>query len=100
MGLPVLELGDVLSLAIRPATHSLAFAGTVGILVLLVSRNPILGWIVFATLVSHVLRDAGGGETPILWPLSVTAIPRWTHYLGVILLLSISYLLSLPDWVA
>ncbi|MHC5035038.1 MAG: metal-dependent hydrolase [Planctomycetota bacterium] len=95
-----LKINDVLSLPIRPTTHSLAFSGAVGILVVLVSRNPILSWIVFAALVSHVLRDAGGGKTPILWPLPVTAIPLWTYYLGVILLLSISYLLSLPGWMA
>ncbi len=93
-----LKINDVLVLPMRPTTHSLAFAGVVGILVVLVSRNPILGWIVFAVLVSHVLRDAGGGKTPILWPLPVTAIPQWTYYLGVILLLSFSFLLKEQGW--
>jgi hypothetical protein len=95
-----LRMSDILSLPIRPATHSLAFAVTVGILVVSISRNPILGWIVFAALTSHVLRDAGGGKAPILWPSSVTAVPRWTYYLGVILLLFISFLLREQGWMA
>ena len=93
-----LKMNDVLTLPMRPTIHSLAFACVVGILVVLVSRNPIVGWIVFAALVSHVLRDAGGGKTPILWPLPVTAIPQWTYYLGVILLLSFSFLLKGQGW--
>lgn len=93
-----LKINDVLILPMRPKTHSLVFAGAVGFLVVLVSRNPILGWIVFAALVSHVMRDAGGGKTPILWPLPVTAIPQWMYYLAVILLLSFSFMLKGQGW--
>jgi hypothetical protein len=95
-----LNIEDALSLATRPATHSLTFAGLVGIVSTLSSRKPVLGWVMFAALASHVLRDAAGGITLVLWPLPVTGIPWWSYYLAEITLFHISFLMRRRGWTA
>jgi hypothetical protein len=86
-------LSDALSLSMRPPTHSLSFAVILGSLATLISRNPLVGWGIFASVSSHVLRDAAGGITSIVWPLPLQSIPRWTYYAGEVGLLVVSFLL-------
>lgn len=93
-----IELPHALDLRMRPPTHSLTFAGVLGVVAFLVSRSPVIGWGTFAALSSHVIRDASGGSTPILWPLSFEAIPRWAYYLGAVGLFLASYLVAETAW--
>ena len=93
-----LDLPKTVSLGKRPPTHSLTFAGVLGVVAFLVSRSPVVGWGMFAALSSHVIRDASGGGTRILWPLSLEAIPRWVYYFGAVGLFLASYLLAKIGW--
>jgi membrane-bound metal-dependent hydrolase YbcI (DUF457 family) len=77
-----LEVGAALSLAARPPTHSLTFALMIGALTSLFFRDRTAGWVAFAAIASHVLRDAAMGTAPLLWPLSVDAVPRWAYICG------------------
>jgi len=77
-----LDIGPALALAHRPPTHSLTFALAVGAAVRLVSRDREASWLAFAGIASHVLRDAAMGTAPLLWPLSVDAVPRWAYLCG------------------
>jgi len=95
-----LNLCDALTLKSRPPTHSLTFASVIGLAAALISRNPIIGWGMFAALASHILRDASGGITPIFWPLPLDAIPWWAYYGGEIGLFLTSFLLMRKGWVA
>jgi len=77
-----LDVRAALSLAARPPTHSLTFALLLGAATSLLSRDRAAGWVVFAAIASHVLRDAAMGTAPLLWPLSVDAVPRWVYGWG------------------
>lgn len=88
----------VVGVRMRQPTHSLTFAGVAGALAYLISRSRLVGWGMFAALSSHVLRDASRGHTPILWPLSLQAIPQWIHYPSQVGLLVVSYLLMKKGW--
>jgi membrane-bound metal-dependent hydrolase YbcI (DUF457 family) len=93
-----LDLPRVLGVRMRQPTHSLTFAGVVGAFAYLVSRSRLVGWGMFAAISSHVLRDASGGYTSILWPLSLHAVPQWIYYSSEVGLLVISYLLMKKGW--
>lgn len=93
-----LHLPPAMGLGMRPPTHSLTFAGVLGVVAFLVSRCPVVGWATFAALSSHVIRDASGSSTPILWPLSFVTIPRWAYYLGAVGLFLVSYLVAKTGW--
>ncbi len=92
------DVPEAVSLGKRPPTHSLTFAGVLGVVAFLVSRSPIVGWGMFAALSSHVIRDASRGGTQILWPLSLEVIPRWVYYFGAVGLFLASYLLAKTEW--
>lgn len=81
-----LSLEGILSIGGRPITHSLAFAFLLGIVALLLSRRFLGGWVVFAALISHLLRDAAGGLTPILYPLEAFQIPFFYYPAGLVAL--------------
>ena len=85
-----LDLHAALSLAARPPTHSLTFALLLGTATSLLSRDRAAGWVVFAALASHVLRDAAMGTAPVLWPLGADAVPRWLYGCGELGLLLVS----------
>jgi hypothetical protein len=87
------SISDALALKLRPPSHSLTFAAIVGLISALISKNLAISWGMFAALASHILRDASGGITPILWPLPLKAIPWWAYYGGEIGLFLISFLL-------
>lgn len=93
-----LDLSRPLGVRLRQPTHSLTFAGLVGAFAYLVSRSRLVAWGVFAALSSHILRDASWGFTPILWPLSLQAIPPWIYYPSEVGLLVTSYLLMKKGW--
>jgi hypothetical protein len=70
-----LSLYAITHLSVRPPTHSLMFALAIGILVWLVCRRIEYGWLVFAALASHFIRDAStGGMLYFLWPAQVQKI--------------------------
>jgi membrane-bound metal-dependent hydrolase YbcI (DUF457 family) len=77
-----LDVNAALSLAERPPTHSLTFALLVGALAGLLCRDRAAGWVAFAGIASHVLRDAAMGTAPLLWPLGVDAVPWWAYASG------------------
>jgi|1186.fasta_scaffold124415_3 membrane-bound metal-dependent hydrolase YbcI (DUF457 family) len=62
-----LALGPNITLARRPPTHSATVAVASGTLVGALT-GPRYGWATFAGLLSHILRDAAEGKTPVLWP--------------------------------
>lgn len=95
-----LSLTDALQLPLRPGTHSITFAILVATAGFLLTRNKIVGWIVFAALASHVVRDASGGITPIFHPLKRYGIPPWLYYASEIVLLYVSFQVSrLRDYI-
>lgn len=57
------------TLARRPRSHSASVAAVSGALAG-AARGPRYGWAVFGGLLSHVLRDAVDGKTPLLWPFA------------------------------
>jgi hypothetical protein len=77
-----LDLGPALALVDRPPTHSLTFALAVGAAVRLASRDREASWVALTGIASHVLRDAAMGTAPLLWPLSIDAVPRWAYVCG------------------
>jgi hypothetical protein len=64
-----IDPGSLWSLARRPRSHSASAAVVCGALVG-AATGPRYGWAVFGGLLSHVLRDAVEGKTPLLWPLA------------------------------
>ena len=66
-----LRLGPMVSMEVRPRTHSLLSAVGAGGLGL-AAGGPVHGWAAFAGLASHLLHDAGdrAAPTPLLWPLA------------------------------
>jgi hypothetical protein len=67
------------------------------VLVGAVTRRPRLGWAVFAVYAAHVLFDAPGGGTPILWPLAdVRELPWLACPAGIAVLFAISAVVARP----
>jgi membrane-bound metal-dependent hydrolase YbcI (DUF457 family) len=64
-----IDPGSLWSLERRPRSHSASVAVVAGALAG-AARGPRYGWAVFGGLLSHVLRDAVEGKTPLLWPLA------------------------------
>lgn len=94
-----LSLYAATHLPIRPASHSITFAAALALASLAVTRaNWALAWIVFASITSHVLRDASGGATQLLYPLAASAIPFWLYAAGELLLVAGSLLLARRGW--
>ena len=89
-----LDVRAALSLAARPPTHSLSFALLLGAVTSLLSRDRAAGWVVFAAIASHVLRDAAMGTAPLLWPLGADAVPRWVYCWG-----EVGLMLASCEWV-
>jgi hypothetical protein len=88
------SLIEITTLPNRPMIHSLLFASLFGLVALLLTRRPLAGWLIFAVLASHVLRDASTGATYFLWPLSVDQLPVPAYYASQILLYLLSYLFA------
>lgn len=87
------ELGALISMSKRPPTHSMTFAIVLTILVLVFTKDKLMGWVVFAALASHVVRDASGFHTPLFWPLdNPHRIPYALYPVIEIVLLCASYL--------
>lgn len=81
-----LSLDAALTLPMRPPSHSLTLALAVFCLAVLASRRLTFGYLLFAGLASHVLRDASGGATPFLWPLPGYSLPWPIAGCGLLLL--------------
>jgi membrane-bound metal-dependent hydrolase YbcI (DUF457 family) len=86
-----LDIHAALALVKRPPTHSLAFALLSGIALSRLSRDRAAGWVAFAAVASHVLRDAAMGTAPLLWPLSFDHVPWWAYACGEVGLVWASY---------
>ncbi len=65
-----LRVGAMITLDVRPRSHSLLTATAVGAIAGTLA-GPAQGWAAFSGLVSHLLHDAGDGAapTPMLWPV-------------------------------
>ena len=85
------SLTKAISLTMRPATHSITFAIAASIIYFVITKNKKWTWIIFIAIVSHVVRDAYGGGTPIFYPSSISMIPYWSYLIVECLLLGISY---------
>jgi hypothetical protein len=60
----------------RPDTHGMWTAVIVALLAWLLSRRKTAAWCVFAVVTSHLVFDAAGGGTPLLFPVSpIDAVP-------------------------
>lgn len=77
-----LDVRAALALAARPPTHSLTFALLLGVVLSRLSRDREIGWVAFAAVASHVLRDAAMGTAPLLWPLAIDRVPWWAYACG------------------
>lgn len=94
-----LALHDALSLGARPASHSLLFASTCGLLVGLVTRRATYAWLVFGVLAAHILHDVSDSGAPFLWPLSIDRLPPPIYYaaqLGLCLIIALANGLPQP----
>lgn len=63
-----LDPEKLLSLGRRPYTHSILFSLVVSLSVIIVSSNPALSYIVFVSMLSHVMRDFSSGVTHVFYP--------------------------------
>jgi hypothetical protein len=82
------------SMSGRPPTHGLLFAAALALLALAWRGRLVLAWAVFAVVSSHLVFDAAGGGTPLLFPLAgINAIPWLACPAGVALLAAASRLL-------
>ena len=89
-----IDPGSLWSLARRPPSHSASVALVSGALIG-AARGPRYGWAVFGGLLSHVLRDAVEGKTPLLWPVGAREhAPERVLLGGSVALLLGSWLIS------
>jgi hypothetical protein len=88
------SLSDALQLPMRPVTHSITFAILAALSGFALTRDKVVVWTLFAAVTSHVIRDASGGNTPLLWPLAIYHIPSWLYYGIEIVLLHFSFQVS------
>ena len=90
-----LSLYSATTLASRPASHSLLFALGLGLIAYLFTRDIGDGYLLFAVLTSHVLRDASvGGSAPFLWPFSFDHLPLPVYYVSQLNLFCIAQILA------
>ena len=88
-------LEDLITQPTRPPTHSLTFAAALAVASTLVMKDRLMGWVIFVTLASHVVRDASGFHTPLFWPLDRPhSMPHWLYLLIEVLLLYASFYVS------
>lgn len=85
-------LEDLITQPTRPPTHSLTFATALAVTSTLVMKDRLMSWVVFAALASHVVRDASGFHTPLLWPLNwPDRMPYWLYLAIEVLILYASF---------
>jgi hypothetical protein len=65
-----LRLEDALSLAYRPASHSLGFALLIGLAAWAVTQRFIAGLLFAVALTAHVLHDVQNSGAQLFWPVS------------------------------
>ena len=79
----------------RPAAHSLLFALGLGLIAYLFSQDIGDGYLLFAVLASHVVRDASVGGTPFfLWPFSFDQLSLPVYYVAQLNLFCIAQILA------
>lgn len=88
------DIQSMLTLELRPPTHSLTFAFTVAIISMFILRRPAISWVIFASIASHVIRDGSSGITPVLWPFLITHVPISFYYLCQLPMIYVSWLIS------
>ncbi|MEY4877189.1 MAG: transrane protein [Bacteroidota bacterium] len=88
------SLTKAISLPMRPITHSLLFATLMSAAFFFITKNKKWTWLIFAAIVSHVVRDAYGGGTPIFYPAKISMIPYWSYLVSEYLLIISSFLIS------
>jgi hypothetical protein len=79
----------------RPDSHALLAATGFAVIAWAITRRRLLAWSIFAVTVAHLLSDAVGGGTPLLYPFSEAgAIPWLVLPGGIALLFALSALMS------
>lgn len=89
------DVGDLLALGARPVGHSLLVVCLLALVVASMARRRdafAIGGICCISLLSHLVRDASGGGTPLLWPFSTAqlVLPWLVYPLGLLVLLMVS----------
>jgi membrane-bound metal-dependent hydrolase YbcI (DUF457 family) len=97
-----LDLHKMISLDMRPPTHSLTFALLAAAVVGLVLRNGSSFWFVFVALASHVLRDSYTG-TLLFYPLYAATLLYPSYIVSELVLIGLASWLTpdrspLPRW--
>lgn len=91
------RLKDAINLSTRPISHSITFAGALGLVLWLIFPETILPLLLFISVTSHVVKDAETGITPILWPLKLRKIPHFFYIIIEILLFIGIVIISSPS---
>ena len=79
----------------RPAAHSLLFALGLGLIAYQFTRDKGNGYLLFAVLASHVVRDTSVGGTPFfLWPFSFDQLSPPLYYVSQLNLFCIAQVLA------
>jgi len=89
------QIKKLVSLGRRPYTHSLLFALISSLIVWFISRNFMLSYMIFISLVIHFLRDLTEGKTYFLFPYK--GIYRYSFAKYIILsftIMSINWLIN------
>ena len=91
-----LDLHKMITLDMRPPTHSLTFSFAAGAVVGLVLRNGASFWFVFVALASHVLRDSYTG-TLLFYPVYAVTLLYPTYIVSEFALLGLASWLTPPQ---
>jgi hypothetical protein len=84
------SLTKAIAITVRPPTHSITFGIALSLLYYMITKKKVWTYIIFACIVSHVVRDAFGGGTLVLYPLNITQIPKWSYLVTEYVLLGIA----------
>jgi membrane-bound metal-dependent hydrolase YbcI (DUF457 family) len=83
------------TMPLRPDSHALLVATAFAAIAWVITRRRLMAWSIFAVTVAHLLSDAVGGGTPLLYPFSrADAIPWLVLPGGIALLFALSALMS------
>lgn len=89
-----LSIRKMITLDHRPLTHSLLFSLVISLFFFKIFNDIVLAYIIFIALTSHIIRDASGGLTPILWPMDVFKVPYWLYYCTILFFYEFSRLFA------
>lgn len=96
VALRTISIYEAVEMLLRPATHSLSFVFTCSLIAWLISKRDFgVFWLFFATLSSHIIRDAAtGGYTQLFYPAEIFDIPYRIYIISELSLFGASFLLK------